>query len=199
MKKIVLLFFVLTILFIFTGCGTDGISIKTEDGTVKLSGDKVEFNSPDGESVEIKSDGETVEVQSEDGTMTITESGTNISDDNTEGSFSYGGGLPLPEGFPVNIVPIVDDANIFLAWENVADNIIEFSVTYKTKKDIEEVYEFYLKALNAAEDKETAKLNDKYLMFGIIDNIEINIGLMIDDLDGEQKTFVNIDLQTYPE
>lgn len=64
----------------------------------------------------------------------------------------FGNNLSLPDSFPKDIVPLLDDANIINVNENRDSKAI--GITYTTEKSLKDATDFYLEAMENTNDLE---------------------------------------------
>jgi hypothetical protein len=93
-----------------------------------------------------------------------------------------GTNMSLPDGFPRDVVPLLDDANIV----NVIDNkeSMAMGVTYTTDKSLEEAIAFYQNVFKDVEERVETKTDSGYMLFGKKNNIDITA--VIAKYDGDK-------------
>ncbi|MCL5057252.1 MAG: hypothetical protein M1130_04495 [Actinobacteria bacterium] len=103
------------------------------------------------------------------------------------------GGVSLPEGYPKEIVPIIDDGKIALATKNEdANKKLSFWVTVTSKKDPKEVYKFYQEALKDATETQKTEVNNDYFISGIKGDRNFTVSVSSEEKDGGKNTVVQI-------
>ncbi len=166
MKKLLVILFVAIMMVSITACGP---TIKIGDSEVSLK------------------DGE-VEIKTEEGTASVKEGELSFEDkDGNEVFEANEKGVGLPDGYPENMVPIIDDSMIIMA----SNQDQEYWLTAITKKDLKDTAEFYKDVMSDAEDLSTVTAEGMNMITGYKDNFYITISLTPSD-ENENETAVNI-------
>lgn len=100
-------------------------------------------------------------------------------------------GMDLPEDFPKDIIPVLDDARIDHIIRNDVNKAI--NINYNTDKSKEEAIEFYKEVMKDGKSTQEMDSDDSYIIFGIKGNYTVSITILAPQGD----TIVNID--TRPE
>lgn len=118
-----------------------------------------------------------------------TESGNN---GRTDTDKSQGGiKIEIPDGFPGDIIPLLDDAQIDNIITNDTNKAI--NVNYNTGKSSEEAVTFYKNVMKDGKDKQELDMGDSYIIIGIKETYVVTITIM----ESQSNTIVNLD--TRPE
>ncbi len=122
-----------------------------------------------------------VEVKTNDGNS----SETSISKD--------GESVALPEGYPQDLVPIMDGAKITAANRNEdADKKLSFWITYTVEKEPKEVNGFYQDALKDLTEMQKMEINGVYTNGGNKGDNSVGITINADESEGKKQTIVII-------
>lgn len=97
------------------------------------------------------------------------ESGSNV----TVNLGQMGSNLKLPDNFPRDVVPLLDDANISNVIDNKDNNAI--GIIYTTAKKYDEVGSFYQEVLKDADNFNNTQLDSGSMMGGTKDGYRISI------------------------
>lgn len=136
-----------------------------------------------GDEVSLSKNG--VEVTGEDGSK----SQLNVSGDSEKG-------LSLPEDFPKDIVPILDDAKIQIANKNEDENKkVSWWVTYYTAKKSAEAYKFYEDSLKDLQESNKTQMNGVYSIGGVKGENRIDIVVGAESSENKSLTTINITIQ----
>lgn len=100
-------------------------------------------------------------------------------------------GMDLPEDFPKDIIPVLDDARIDHIIRNDVNKAI--NINYNTDKSKEEAIEFYKEVMKDGKSTQEMDSDDSYIIFGVKGNYAVSITILAPQGD----TIVNID--TRPE
>ncbi len=166
MKKLLIILIVTIMIFSITACGP---TIKIGDGEVSLKDGKVE-------------------VKTEEGTASVKDGEMTYEDKDGNAVFAVNEeGVNLPDGYPENLVPIIDDSMIIMA----SNQDQEYWLTAITKKDLKDTAEFYKDVMSDAEDLSTVTAEGMNMITGYKDNFYITISLTPSD-ENENETAVNI-------
>ncbi len=153
MKKKFIIFLVLVMaLTLIAGCGSEK-TVSTKDGSVTFDEGKntATFEGKDGSKSEI-----------------------NVADEN-------GKGVSLPDGYPEDLVPIVDGSKIQLANKNEQDGKTTYLISLSSTKSAKDVYKFYQDVLKDAEDYSSSQMNDVFSVTGVKDNQQITFMIVPED------------------
>lgn len=104
-----------------------------------------------------------------------------------------GKGVSLPEGYPKDILPIIDGGKIVLANKNEdADKKVSFWVTVSSDKPAQEVYKFYEEAVKDASETQKAQSNDGYYLAGVKGDKRFTISIDPEEKDGKKISNIQI-------
>lgn len=159
LKKVSLVIVSMLLISVLAGCG--GISIPDGDGgKIKLGKDTIEFTDENGET----------------GSISVDEKSGSVSFEGSDGSASFSAGGGLPEGWPVDFMPIIDGGEVIQGGRVEEESDGEKHVTIHAVVDIDmsmdEVAAFYGDVMKGAED--LTKMNSKNMttIGGVLDGIE---------------------------
>lgn len=173
MKKIIILAIVCIIVFSFIGCNKKA-KIETEDGTVEIDKNNVKVKTKDGEA-NLEVDDNSVNIKSEDGDANLS-----ISEE----------GVDLPEGYPKDVIPIIDGAKVISAMDTSNDNKKMYIIAMGSNKEKKEVYDYYLNIIKDAENLTKIDAGGGYMRTGKLGNYAVTIG--INESDDDYKSTVSI-------
>lgn len=177
--KLVRVMALCTLLTFAAACG-NGVSLKTDGGSVKINNDSIVVKDEQGDA-KISMDGKDgkIEYKSEDGKGEISFSGEN--------------GGKLPDDYPKSLVPIMQDAKITLASRNEdEDKKLGFWITYTSEKEIKEVYKFYEDNLKSLEEEAKIQAEDMYSITGRKDGNNIGVTISPEETDGKKHSLVQV-------
>ncbi|MHB9145817.1 MAG: hypothetical protein ACYC5Y_10845 [Symbiobacteriia bacterium] len=173
MKRALALLALLAMATVFIGCGT----VKTDAGRVSTKNGKVEFKGNDGSNVVVNDKGE-VQMKSADGTAVA----------------SLGTGK-LPDGYPSNLLPVMEGGTIVSAWKSADQGLTNYSVMYEITAKPEKLKEYYESLLKDTKDfsslDATAAGTVNYLLTGGRDGFKLSVTIMLGD---GGKSVVNLAL-----
>jgi len=153
-----------------TACGK---TIKTDDGEISLKDGEVEIKTEDGSTT--VEDGK-ITFEGEDGSAVL-----EASED----------GVDLPDGFPQDLVPIIDDSIILMAIGGNDEGGEEYSITALTNTEVKDVVDFYKDIMSDAEDSTTVAAGDMNIFAGLKNGIHVTITISPTDED-EYKAMISI-------
>jgi len=105
------------------------------------------------------------------------------------------GGVKLPQGYPRDIVPIIEGAAIAIAEKIPGEGGRDgFNITLKTSRTADEIRQYYQKCLQEAEDFETFSFNDMITFSGVRSGYEFNVMISKNNLGGTEKMAIQISL-----
>lgn len=160
MKKKVAIFLVLVMaLTLVAGCGSEK-TVSTKDGSVTYDAGKG-----------------TATFEGKDGSK----SQVDVADEN-------GKGVALPDGYPEDLVPIVDDSKIQLANKNDEKGKTTYLISLSSSKSGKDVYNFYKDVLKDAQDLSSSEMSGIFAVSGVKNNQEISVMITPD----EKETIVQI-------
>lgn len=163
---------------------------KVKLGDTELSLKKGELNITDsksGESVSVK-EGK-VEFTDEEGKSTVKvdeEGNVEVTDDegNAVMQMSDEGGLDVPKDYPSDILPLMKDSNIVMAARDDAEEGLGFSLLLEIEREPQEVYEFYKKAMEDAQEPFKMEMDGSYTLGGILQDYSVSIIIGEGDIEG---------------
>ena len=160
MKKKFIIFLVLVMaLTLIAGCGSEK-TVSTKDGSVTFDEGKNKAT-----------------FEGKDGSKTVVD----VADEN-------GKGVALPDGYPEDLVPIVDDSKIQLANKNDENGKTTYLISLSSSKSGKDVYKFYQDVLKDAQDLTSSDMSGIFAVSGVKDNQEISVMITPD----EKETMVQI-------
>lgn len=164
MKRFLLLLLAFTV--ILTGCGK--VVEKLADdavGTMLSSEDvKVEVDTNSGE-------GATV-ITTDEGKIEV------ASDEN--------GSVPIPKGYPEDILPIYAKDKIVMAADYGEDG---FTIVGQTKDDMATVVKYYEDALMGAESTLVQNFEGMYMSMGVLEGMNYNVQITKEESDEDYTSF----------
>ena len=98
--------------------------------------------------------------------------------------------MPLPENYPKDLVPIIEDSIIF----GVEEYEGVMNVSLKTNLEIPEASEFYISKLKGISAYNKMNLDNMVILSGEKSNYTITVMVMPNTLGGDQPTLVQISL-----
>lgn len=102
-------------------------------------------------------------------------------------------GVSLPEGYPGEVVPVIDGGKIVLANKNEdADKKVSFWVSVTSDKPTQEVYKFYEEALKDATQAQKTQSNDSYYLAGLKGGMSYTISIDSEEKDGKKISNIQI-------
>lgn len=81
----------------------------------------------------------------------------------------------LPDDYPKDKFPLMEDAAIYDASENEYDGLVSYSISLFTDKSFKEIIGFYENALNDITDKSKSSSTDEFSLTGIAQGYEFSI------------------------
>lgn len=221
MKRYIYLFIIMSLIMVFTGCG-NGLNIKTDEGTISLKDGKMEVTGKDGEKGSISVNNDGIKVDSSDGSgaqISINDNGIQVnSNDGSSGSISVGEngmyieknengktskayiGVGLPEGYPEDIVPIIDGANLVGGGMKIEKEFEgkkgdAFIISATVDKNIDDIFAYYKDELSDAEKvHEESPINKVHVLYAVKKGKEI----MVQMISVEDKlTTLNISIHPF--
>lgn len=96
--------------------------------------------------------------------------------------------VALPDGYPKDLLPIVDNAKIVMANKNEADGKVNYMISYTCSKSAKDVWEFYKDALKDATDLSTSQVNNVYTAGGTKGEQQLTVWISQED----KETSVNL-------
>lgn len=172
MKKLAVLPILLAISIAFTGCFWSSITGKS---TIKTN---------DGT---VTTDKNGIEIKDKDGSTTSVNTGDSK-------------GTSLPEGYPKDIVPVIDGAKIVMSAKNQdANKKITFVIALESKKEITEVGNFYKDVMENAEEKVESEVNNWISIGG--KKAKNNVLIIVSDnpSDSNMKSLITISIEPITE
>jgi hypothetical protein len=177
----------MVIVFSLAGCGKDTTTITTPEGDVKVTTEDKNTN-----------------ITSVDNKVVVSQDGKNVTyktnEGKVEGEYNMSGNTKLPDGYPSNLVPLLDNANIVMA-QKVKDeesNKDGYTVTYGINKDKQEVVSKYRDILKGSKDFAELTMAG-HVLNGIKDGFQISVMVSDSMTVGKEKTSVTIGLTPYSE
>jgi len=173
MKKIFLIILSLVLVFALIGCGK---SIKTEDGSISFKDGKIQINTDEGQT-------------------TIGEDGVNFQGDEDEGETSISfneEGASLPEGYPSNIVPIIENGKVVMSGKDVNDGITSYWTSVLVDKSYKEAVDFYKGVMKDSDDKQEISSENMLVMEGTIKDHHVNINCIKEESEDGDTTMISI-------
>lgn len=162
-----------TLSFLFSGCETINKALNRSN-------------------VDVEKDGEITVGDGQGNTVNLSGDGTTFTGEDGDSTVKVGEDLDLPDGYPKNLVPLMDDANIETALASESGGKKSFWVMYTSKKSVKEAADFYKKALGDIEDKYTWDDSKTFTLGGQKDGQQI--GIIVSDNEGQGST-VNISIE----
>lgn len=169
MRKFAGLLIILMLITMVGGCSSPSEKV-AEELTEKALEEQM------GEDAKVEIDGENISIETEDG---------------TELSISTNNDLEIPEGYPEDIIPFYEPQAVYFTFKNGE----EWSIGYTSKKDLDDVvnyYEDYLSKYNGlsnlgADDQQMFSFNDNgcYGTVAIMENV-------FEETEVEGKTNISI-------
>ncbi|MCR4393694.1 MAG: hypothetical protein NUV31_04900, partial [Dehalococcoidales bacterium] len=105
------------------------------------------------------------------------------------------GGVDLPQGYPGDIVPIIEGAVIAIAEKIPGEGGQDgFNITLKTNRTSDEIRQYYQSYLREAEDFEIFSFNDMTTLSGVKSGYEFNVMISKNNLGGNEKMAIQISL-----
>lgn len=102
-----------------------------------------------------------------------------------------GTNMSLPDGFPKDVVPLLDDANVINVIDNKESKTM--GITYTTDKSFEDAAAFYQNVIKDAEDRSETKSDNGYMIYGKKNNIDITA--VISKYEGDKiSVFLNVSM-----
>ena len=105
------------------------------------------------------------------------------------GTAKPGQNLSLPDEFPVDVLPLLDDARINFVNTNDANQAI--GITFLTDKSFDEAVEFYQKVMQDGKVTMESKQDNSYILIGSKGSYAVSISITYQT--GE-KVFVLLDV-----
>lgn len=135
-------------------------------------------------------------IKTDEGTLKVNENKMEVtSNDGSKSQVAVNEekGVSLPEGYPSQVVPIVDGGKVVLANKNEdADKKVSFWVTVSSEKPTQEVYKFYEEALKDASDTQKAQSNDGYYLAGVKGDKRFTVSIDPEEKDGKNISSIQI-------
>lgn len=162
-------------LLVFAGCGK-GVSVDTGDGNANVKDNKVEVKTDDGS---LKVESNKIEVKTEDGKSQLSIGGE--------------GGVSLPDGYPKDIVPIMDGSKITLASRNEdQQKKVSYWLTMSNEKDPEDVYQYYQGALTDLQEINKMESPGYYCITGAKGDSSIMVTVTEESSDKGKQSIIQI-------
>lgn len=103
------------------------------------------------------------------------------------GKWESGNNMEMPVEFPVDILPVLDDAQINHIIKNDTNKGI--NITFTTGKSLKEAGEFYKEVMKDGRDTQVISGEDSYIIMGVKGDYVVAISIVLTQGD----TYVNID------
>lgn len=102
-------------------------------------------------------------------------------------------GNTLPEGYPEEIVPLMEGSTITLSSmnEDKGKNII-YWVAFISPKGTNEIRDFYRVAFKNAENVQQVDISDEFSISGSKKDKSFSISISSDEIDGQKQSIVSI-------
>lgn len=98
-----------------------------------------------------------------------------------------GQSVALPDDYPKDIVPVIDNATVTVASRNEdKDKKVSYYVTLTSEKDIKDVYNFYVDALKDLTELNKSQMNDYYSISGVKGDKQIAVTVTPEDKDNKK-------------
>lgn len=136
MRKKLAILLVLVMAFSLLAGCGGGKTVSTDDGKVTYEEGKATFEDKDGSKAEV-----------------------NVADEEGEG-------VALPEGYPEDLLPIVEDSKIQMGNKMEENGKVSYMISYTCSKSAKDVWEFYKDAMKDATDLSTTQVNNIYTANG---------------------------------
>lgn len=98
-----------------------------------------------------------------------------------------GNNMSLPDEFPKDVLPLIDDANII----NVNNTATNIGIIYETNKDYSDAVDFYKEAIKEMDVDFEGKSEDSYVAWGSIDDYSFTLSISIQNAT---KTIIMLDV-----
>lgn len=129
-----------------------------------------------------------VEVKGKDGSQ------TNIASSDDKGS------VDLPEGYPKDIVPIMDGGKVTLSSRNQdSEKRYVYTVSFEHKSQMKEASKYYQEVMKDAEDKYEATDSSTFTIVGTKDKNKVIILVSDSPTDTNMKSVINIVIEKMTE
>lgn len=135
-------------------------------------------------------------IKTDEGTLKVNDNKVEVtSDDGSKSQVAVNEdkGVSLPEGYPSQVVPIVDGGKIVLANKNEdAEKKVSFWVSVTSDKSTREVYKFYEEALKDATDTQNSQSNEGCYLAGIKSGMSYTVSIHPEEKDGKKISNIQI-------
>ncbi len=132
-------------------------------------------------------------IKSEDGSTTTIKDGK-LTHEDEGGSAVFEAskeGVDLPDGYPQNLVPIIDDSVVVTASTEKASAGREYWISIMTKQEVTEVVDFYEGVMSDAEDSSIIAVENMSIITGTKDDFYVTITINPSD-ESDYKTLISI-------
>lgn len=153
MKKKITVFLVLVMALMLLAGCGSEKTIKTDEGKVSIGEDKLTFEGKDGSKTEM-----------------------NVAD-------GKGEKVALPDGYPKDLLPIVDDSKIIMANKNEADGKATYLISFTCSKKAKDVNEYYKGVLKDTTDLNTSQINEVYTLTGYKGDQQLTVWITQEEKD----------------
>lgn len=102
-------------------------------------------------------------------------------------------GVSLPEGYPTNLVPVIDDSTIMVANKGDDNGKPTYYLLFNTTESFNDAVKYYQDAMKGATETNTLQMGTMTTLMGVKNGNTISIAVSKDDSD-KTKTGVMINI-----